>query len=61
MKLAEAIFKPGARCGHAPGFLKLFSKKCVCVCACMYVCLSFHDHVSKPLTGESSKYAKNKS
>jgi len=38
----KCIFKPGARpqpavCGRAPGFLKLFSEKCVCVCLYVYL------------------------
>ena len=34
--------QPMAGCGHAPGLLKLFSKKNVCVCkyVCIFVCLS---------------------
>ena len=31
-----------------PGFLKLFSEKCACVC--MYICLSFCTYMSKPFT-----------
>jgi len=37
------LFKPAtAGCGRAPGFLKLFYEKCVCVCmyVCIFVCLS---------------------
>ena len=44
---------------RAPVFLKLFSKKCVCMNVCLYICLPFRDCVSKPFTGESSPYTKN--
>jgi len=30
---------PTAGCGHVPGLLKLFYKKCVCVRACMRACV----------------------
>ena len=45
-----AFFKPDTHPQPAPGFLKLFSKKCVCLYVCMYICLSFRTHVSKPFT-----------
>ena len=54
--------------GLTPGFLKLFSEN-VCVCVhlfvrmhvCLHICLSFRDHVSKPLTGISNPFTGNKS
>ena len=40
-KLSRSVrifFKSGmAGCGRAPGFLKLFSEKCVCVCLYVYL------------------------
>ena len=52
---------------YAPGILKLFSKKCVCVYACtyacmfvcLYICLSVCTHVSKALEAKSSLYTRN--
>ena len=49
---AHAHSQLQASCRHTPGLSKLFTEKYVC----MYVCLSFRDHVSKPLTDESSPY-----
>ena len=54
-----------ASCGRAPGFLKLFYKKCVRVCmyVFMYVCMFIFPHPREQtfyLKLESSLYTNNK-
>ena len=42
--------QPMAGCGHTPGFLKLFSEKCVCVCIVVCVTVvtsSFRSMISR--------------
>ena len=66
--LETELFSPGTRpqpayCGRVPGFLKLFSEKCVCVFVCLYVYLFVFPHPREQtfyLNLESSLYTNNK-